>query len=96
MKDLARLSLKDPLYVSVHENAVHATPEKLEQIYIVCNLEDKITVLWSFIRQHLQQKTIVFLSTCKQVILLHKTFMCEVVSNFNFNLLSKIKLKLQA
>jgi len=32
VKDLARLSLSDPVYVSVHENAVHSTPTRLEQV----------------------------------------------------------------
>lgn len=32
VKDLARLSLKDPLYVSVHEHSTHTTPESLQQI----------------------------------------------------------------
>lgn len=68
MKDLARLSLKDPLYVSVHEHSTHTTPENLQQSYIVCSLEDKMTMLWSFIKNHMKQKIIVFFSTCKQVI----------------------------
>ena len=33
VKDLARLSLKDPMYVSVHENAQHSTPTQLEQVH---------------------------------------------------------------
>jgi len=32
VKDLARLSLKHPVYVSVHENATHSTPTQLEQV----------------------------------------------------------------
>ncbi|XP_012170297.2 probable ATP-dependent RNA helicase DDX10 [Bombus terrestris] len=67
VRDLARLSLKDPMYVSVHEHATHTTPEALEQSYIVCALEDKVSMLWSFIRNHLKQKIIVFFSSCKQV-----------------------------
>ena len=66
-QDLAKLSLKDPMYVSVHEYATHITPEGLQQSYIVCKLEEKITLLWSFVRNHLKQKIIVFFSTCKQV-----------------------------
>ncbi|XP_020283015.1 probable ATP-dependent RNA helicase DDX10 [Pseudomyrmex gracilis] len=67
VKDLARLSLKDPLYVSVHEHSTHTTPEGLQQSYIVCDLENKMAMLWSFIRNHLKQKIIVFFSSCKQV-----------------------------
>lgn len=61
------MSLKDPLYVSVHEHSTHTTPESLQQSYIVCGLEDKMAMLWSFIRNHLKQKIIVFFSSCKQV-----------------------------
>lgn len=32
IKDLARLSLNNPVYVSVHENAAHSTPTQLEQV----------------------------------------------------------------
>ncbi|XP_066593463.1 probable ATP-dependent RNA helicase DDX10 [Prorops nasuta] len=74
VRDLARLSLKDPLYVSVHEHATHTTPEGLQQSYIVCELEEKISVLWSFIRNHLKQKIIVFFSSCKQVKYIYESF----------------------
>ncbi|OXU20214.1 hypothetical protein TSAR_002576 [Trichomalopsis sarcophagae] len=74
VKDLARLSLKDPLYISVHENAAHTTPEGLQQSYIVCELEEKLAMLWSFIRNHLKQKIIVFFSSCKQVKYIFEAF----------------------
>ncbi|XP_012216856.1 probable ATP-dependent RNA helicase DDX10 [Linepithema humile] len=74
VKDLARLSLKDPLYVSVHEHSAHTTPESLQQSYITCSLEDKIAMLWSFIRNHLKQKIIVFFSSCKQVKYMYEAF----------------------
>lgn len=32
VKDLARLSLKNPMFVSAHENAEHSTPTQLEQV----------------------------------------------------------------
>ncbi|CAG2067430.1 unnamed protein product, partial [Timema podura] len=66
-RDLARLSLQDPMYVSVHEHARHSTPEGLQQSYVVCALEEKLSVLWSFIKMHLKQKILVFMATCKQV-----------------------------
>lgn len=67
VKDLARLSLKDPIYVAPHEQSEHSTPDTLKQNYIVIELEDKITMLWSFIKNHLKQKSIVFMASCKQV-----------------------------
>ena len=36
IKDLARLSLNNPMFVSVHEKDKHSTPDKLTQSYIVC------------------------------------------------------------
>jgi ATP-dependent RNA helicase DDX10/DBP4 len=67
VRDLARLSLKHPEYISVHAEASAATPLKLHQSAIMCPLEEKLDMLWSFIKTHLNTKTIVFLSTCKQV-----------------------------
>lgn len=44
-----------------------ATPKNLEQHYMVVELDQKLDVLWSFIKTHLFTKTIVFLSSGKQV-----------------------------
>lgn len=68
VKDLARLSLKDPEYISVHAESITATPERLKQVAMEVPLDQKLNMLWSFIKSHLRSKTIVFLSTCKQVI----------------------------
>jgi ATP-dependent RNA helicase DDX10/DBP4 len=85
VKDLARLSLKDPQYVAVREGIIkgkgkaeegeedetgaanQATPKNLEQHYLIVPLDEKLDVLWSFIKTHLFTKTIVFLSSGKQV-----------------------------
>lgn len=67
VKDLARLSLKNPKYIAVHEHKTHSTPESLEQSYIVCELHEKIDMIWSFIKNHKRQKILIFLSSCKQV-----------------------------
>lgn len=67
VKDLARLSLKDPCYVNAHEHQEFSTPKELEQSYIVIDLRDKLSVLWSFLKNHPNKKIIVFFSSCKQV-----------------------------
>lgn len=67
VKDLARLSLKDPEYVAVHEKAEHSTPKNLSQYYMVVPLDQKLDVMFNFIKTHLTSKAIVFLSSCKQV-----------------------------
>lgn len=74
VKDLARLSLKSPVYIAPHEKDVSSTPSKLQQNYVVVNQEDKITMLWSFIKSHLKQKSIVFISSCKQVKYIYEIF----------------------
>lgn len=48
-------------------DATPETPKNLEQHYMVVPLEEKLDVLWSFIKTHLFTKTIVFLSSGKQV-----------------------------
>ncbi|XP_043694700.1 DEAD-box ATP-dependent RNA helicase 32-like [Telopea speciosissima] len=67
VQDLARLSLKDPEYISVHEESVTATPSRLQQTAMIVPLDQKINMLWSFIKTHLNSKILVFLSRCKQV-----------------------------
>ncbi|KXJ86217.1 P-loop containing nucleoside triphosphate hydrolase protein [Microdochium bolleyi] len=67
VSDLARLSLKDPEYVSVHEAAASATPSTLSQHYLVTPLHDKMDTLFGFIKANLKSKIIVFLSSGKQV-----------------------------
>lgn len=74
VKDLAKLSLNEPEYIAVHEKSAQATPSGLAQSYVVCGLERKLDVLLSFIKSHLKQKTIVFLSTCRQVRFVHQVF----------------------
>ncbi|KAG5673763.1 hypothetical protein PVAND_003783 [Polypedilum vanderplanki] len=74
VKDLARLSLNSPIYIAPHEKSEVTTPTLLQQNYVIINQEDKITMLWSFIKSHLKQKSIVFLSSCKQVKYIYEIF----------------------
>ncbi|KAI4235255.1 MAG: hypothetical protein LQ349_003293 [Xanthoria aureola] len=74
VSDLARLSLRDPEYVSVHEAAASATPSTLQQNYIVTPLPEKVNTLWSFIRSNLKSKILVFLSSGKQVRYVYESF----------------------
>eukprot|EP00002_Diphylleia_rotans_P028369 TRINITY_DN5727_c0_g1_i1.p1 TRINITY_DN5727_c0_g1~~TRINITY_DN5727_c0_g1_i1.p1 ORF type:complete len:846 (+),score=232.93 TRINITY_DN5727_c0_g1_i1:48-2585(+) len=74
VQDLARLSLKEPEYVSIYKESVVDTPQKLVQHYMVCPLQDKMDLLYSFIKTHLKVKSIVFLSTCKQVRFVYEAF----------------------
>lgn len=74
VSDLARLSLRDAEYIAVHENSLQSTPEKLSQNYLVCELYEKLDILFSFLRTHLTAKVLVFFSSCKQVRYVHETF----------------------
>ena len=74
VSDLARLSLRDPEYVSVHETANSATPSTLQQNYIVTPLPDKLDTLWSFLKSNLKSKILVFMSSGKQVRFVYEAF----------------------
>ncbi|KAL1969151.1 hypothetical protein VTN77DRAFT_405 [Rasamsonia byssochlamydoides] len=74
VSDLARLSLQDPEYVAVHESAETATPSTLQQHYVITPLPQKLDILWSFIRSNLKAKTLVFLSSGKQVRFVYESF----------------------
>ncbi|CAN3370851.1 ATP-dependent RNA helicase Hca4p [Diutina catenulata] len=71
--DLARLSLVNPFKIGVSADA-SATPESLDQYYVEVPLEQKLDVLWSFIKSHLKSKIIVFFSSSKQVQFAYESF----------------------
>lgn len=71
---LARLSLSDPEYIAVDQHIDTATPPSLVQHYMICEAGQKLDILYSFIRTHLKNKTIVFMSVCKQVRLVFELF----------------------
>ncbi|KAI9832194.1 MAG: ATP-dependent RNA helicase dbp4 [Phylliscum demangeonii] len=72
--DLARLSLKEPEYIAVHEQAPTATPATLQQHYVITPLPDKVNTLFSFLRSNVKAKILVFLSSGKQVRFVYETF----------------------
>ena len=74
VQDLARLSLKKPKFVSTHELSASVTPESLKQSYLVCQLHEKLDMLWSFLKSHRSQKVMVFMASCKQVKFVYELF----------------------
>lgn len=74
VSDLARLSLRDPEYISVHEAATAATPKTLQQNYVITPLPKKLDTLWSFLQNTKKAKIIVFLSSGKQVRFVYEAF----------------------
>ncbi|KAI9794463.1 MAG: ATP-dependent RNA helicase dbp4 [Peltula sp. TS41687] len=74
VSDLARLKLKDPEYIAVHEGAKTATPATLQQHYVVTPLPEKLNTLYSFLRSNVKAKILVFLSSGKQVRFVFESF----------------------
>ncbi|KAF8717487.1 DEAD protein, partial [Rhizoctonia solani] len=77
VQQLARLSLRDPVYIGVTEDGAEGsgvTPKNLEQHYAICPLDRKLDALFGFIKTHLQSKALVFMSSCKQVRFVFETF----------------------
>ncbi|CUM65995.1 uncharacterized protein PRCAT00003649001 [Priceomyces carsonii] len=75
VKDLARLSLTNPKRIGISSDTVlSSTPESLNQYYIRIPLDEKLDVLWSFIKSHLKSKILVFFSSSKQVQYVYETF----------------------
>nr|OQO21648.1 ATP-dependent RNA helicase DBP4 [Rachicladosporium sp. CCFEE 5018] len=72
--DLARLSLREPEYISVHESASSATPKTLQQNYVLTPIPEKLDTLWSFLQSSKKSKIVVFLSSGKQVRFVYETF----------------------
>ncbi|KAI5965718.1 DBP4 [Candida pseudojiufengensis] len=75
VQDLARLSLTNPKRIGTSsDNDVSAIPESLDQYYVKIPLNEKLDVLWSFIKSHLKSKILVFFSSSKQVQYAYETF----------------------
>jgi len=74
IKALARLSLSNPEYIAVHEQDTEATPDRLQQHYMVLRSQDKFDMLFSFLKTHIKNKTIVFATCCKQVKYLYEMY----------------------
>ncbi|WLF80140.1 ATP-dependent RNA helicase dbp4 [Lodderomyces elongisporus] len=75
VQDLARLSLTNPKRIGTSSDQdISAIPESLDQYYVKVPLNEKLDVLWSFIKSHLKSKILVFFSSSKQVQYAYETF----------------------
>lgn len=86
VKDLARLSLRDPVTVTIDADAPTTTPDSLRQKYTVINLEQKLSFLWAFVKRHKKSKILVFIATCKQTRFIHDLF-CRMKPGISINAL---------
>lgn len=74
LSDLVRLSMIDPKYINTSEDNQLSLPKSLDQSWVQISLEEKLNMLWSFIKSHLQAKILVFVSCSKQVHFIYETF----------------------
>ncbi|XP_036027831.1 ATP-dependent RNA helicase DDX55 [Onychomys torridus] len=69
VENLVRAGLRNPVRISVKEKGVAAsstqkTPSRLENHYMICKADEKFNQLVHFLRNHQQEKHLVFFSTC--------------------------------
>uniref|UniRef100_A0A8D0IJ82 ATP-dependent RNA helicase n=1 Tax=Sus scrofa TaxID=9823 RepID=A0A8D0IJ82_PIG len=69
VENLVRAGLRNPVRISVKEKGAAAsstqkTPSRLENYYMVCKADEKFNQLVHFLRNHKQEKHLVFFSTC--------------------------------
>jgi len=78
VSDLAALSLHRPEYLGVHDQLAKTdgpTPKSLQQqSVVVVPLQHKLDAVYSFIKSHLQNKSIIFFSSCSQVRHVYEVF----------------------
>eukprot|EP01041_Mallomonas_annulata_P002282 gene2282-4442_t len=68
VEDLARLSIKsNPIYVGVHDEATVATVDSLQQGYVICPAQKKLSLLFTFLKKNKDKKVMVFFSSCNSV-----------------------------
>ncbi|XP_044897054.1 ATP-dependent RNA helicase DDX55 isoform X2 [Felis catus] len=69
VESLVRAGLRNPVRISVKEKGVAAsstqkTPSRLKNYYMVCKADEKFNQLVHFLRNHKQEKHLIFFSTC--------------------------------
>ncbi|XP_062409705.1 ATP-dependent RNA helicase DDX55 [Sardina pilchardus] len=69
LEKLVRAGLRNPVRIAVKEKGVAAsnsqkTPARLSNYYTMCRAEEKFNTLVAFLRQHKNEKQLVFFSTC--------------------------------
>eukprot|EP00919_Chromeraceae_sp_WS-2016_P062081 GHVR01147070.1.p1 GENE.GHVR01147070.1~~GHVR01147070.1.p1 ORF type:complete len:539 (+),score=145.70 GHVR01147070.1:151-1617(+) len=67
VSDLARLSLRKPVLVEVKADSQVATVEGLQQGYVMCEAQQRLMLLLTFIRNNKNKKIMIFFSSCASV-----------------------------
>lgn len=65
--DLIRLSLKEPVFIGVDEQAEESTVEGLEQGFVMCDSDKRFQLLFTFLKKNRKKKIMVFFSSCNSV-----------------------------
>ncbi|GAW83032.1 DEAD/DEAH box ATP-dependent RNA helicase [Plasmodium gonderi] len=71
---LRTFNIKDYEYVSINDNDKYIESNNVKQIYIECDIYNKINYLYTFLFSKKNKKVIVFFSTCKQVRFMYEVF----------------------
>ncbi|KAH3757293.1 DEAD-box ATP-dependent RNA helicase 32 [Pelomyxa schiedti] len=66
LRDIARVSLNEPEYISVDETSSSRTPDKLQQIAVFVEFHKKFNTFADFAKRHSDMKMLLFVATCKQ------------------------------
>jgi ATP-dependent RNA helicase DDX18/HAS1 len=76
VEQLARISFfKPPVFISLKSKEDKATVDTLEQGYVICPSEQRLLLLYHFIKKNLKKKVIVFFSSRNSV-----SFHCELLN----------------
>lgn len=68
VEDMARLAIRGtPVYVGVDDRDAIATVSTLEQGYVVCPADQRLLLLYTFLKKYSKKKIIVFFSSCASV-----------------------------
>lgn len=67
VRDIARVSVREPISINVHENETVSTASGIEQGYVVCPVDKRFLLLFTFLKKNLDKKILVFFSTCNSV-----------------------------
>ncbi|KAL0228715.1 hypothetical protein GEMRC1_013335 [Eukaryota sp. GEM-RC1] len=78
-----KLRNKEYVYVGVDDNNKESTVQGLEQGFVVCPPELRLTLLFTFLRKNKKKKVIVFFSTCAAV-----SFYSELFNYIDFPVFS--------
>ncbi len=77
-EDLIKVALKkEPIYVGIEDNIdgdATATVSGLEQGYVVCPSENRLLLLFTFLKKNRKKKVMVFFSSCMSVKYHHELF----------------------